>query len=192
MRNTMSTRTFASDGSSPDASVALLAMTDVESPGMSNRSASPVAWALLRPVLISAVVVSNAGVPGRPAVSFAGNVSLMNCQMSADTAPIDAVVALAWPGTPGLSTNANAMLSKYIPSLELHPSAMANRKHCCVQPIRMCSESGIPPGFEVTNGNPSSRKPSKSVKHCGSGLKRMKPGYCRSAQQVLPFDCTAG
>src|SRR5215831_18306744 len=101
MRNTRSTRTCASDGSSPDASVALAAMTTLESPGMSKRSELFVAGAVLRPVRIQAVVVSNAGVPGRPTVSFAGNVSFTNCQVSLDTAPIVAVVALAWPGTPG-------------------------------------------------------------------------------------------
>src|SRR6516225_918387 len=95
--------------------------------------------------------------------------------------------ALACPGTPGRSTNASEMLSKYIPSFELHPSEMANRKHCCVTPIRMCSESGMPPRLDVTSGKPSPENGSKSVKHCGSGLKMMNPGYCRLPHSFAPF-----
>jgi hypothetical protein len=80
---------------------------------MSKRSALPVAWAVFSPVRMSAVVVSNAAVPGRPAVSFAGNASLINCQMSVDTLPrLTVLEALACPGTPGWSTNATDTLSK--------------------------------------------------------------------------------
>jgi hypothetical protein len=80
---------------------------------MSKRSALPVAWALFKPVRIRPAVVSNAAVPGRPAVSFAGNVSLMNCQMSADSEPrLTELEALACPGIPGWSTNATDTLSK--------------------------------------------------------------------------------
>src|SRR4029077_233724 len=76
MRNTRSTRTDFRFGSSAPVTEALAATTYVESPGMSKRNALPVDWALLNPSRISAVVVSHAAVPGRPAVSFAGNVSL--------------------------------------------------------------------------------------------------------------------
>src|ERR1041385_6918735 len=102
-----------SDGSSGVLTDASAAETLVESPGMSNRSALPVACALLMPVLIRPVVVSNAAEPGRPAVSFAGDGSCVHCQMSPDTAPIvTALPALAWPGRPGLSMNAIVTLSK--------------------------------------------------------------------------------
>ncbi len=109
MRNTRSTRTVLSAGSSAVVTVALPAVTLVVSPGMSNRWSLPVAWARLRPVLMIAVVVSNAAVPGRPAVSFAGNVSFVNCQMSPATPPIEAVGP---PPPPPPSTNASVTLSK--------------------------------------------------------------------------------
>src|ERR1044072_5902975 len=112
MRNTRSTRTVASAGLSGDVTVALPAVTLVESPGMSNRRSLPVAWALLRPVLMSAVVVSNAAVPGR-VVAATGTASFVNCQMSPATPPIDtAEEALAWPGTPGWSANASVTLAQ--------------------------------------------------------------------------------
>src|ERR1043166_1802227 len=172
MRKTKSTRIVASAGLSGELTVALLAKTFVESPGMSKRNSSLVAWAVLRPDLISAVVVSNAAVPGSPAVSFAGNVSFVRCQMSPLMLPSDtADEALAWPGTPGWSTNGNETWSSSPPSLELHPSVMANRKHPCVWLKYNRPESGRPLGFEVRNGEPLSKTPSQSVKHCCSGLK---------------------
>jgi len=68
----------------------------LESPGMSNRSTLPVAWAMLMPVRIRPDVVSNAAVPGRPAVSFDGNVSFTKRQMSEATVPMEtALPALA-------------------------------------------------------------------------------------------------
>src|SRR5262245_5059956 len=84
------------------------------------------------------------------------------------------------------------MLSKYIPSFELHPSVMANRKHCSVTPIRMCSESGMPLGFDVTMGKPLPMNGSKSVKHCGAGLKMMNDGYWRLLHSLPPFVCVPG
>src|SRR5215471_6731074 len=193
MRNTKSQRTCASAGSSAVPTIASAAEITVESPGTSKRSALPVAWASFNPVRMSAVVVSNAAVPGRPAVSFAGNVSLMNCQMSADTEPRFTVdPAFACPGTPGLSTNATDTLSKYIPSFELQPSEMAKRKHCCVTPSSTWIESGTPVGLEVLSGKPSPANGSKSVKHCGSGLKMMKPGYWRLPHSFPPFNDTFG
>src|SRR5262249_53534036 len=102
-----------SDGSSGVVTDASAATTLDESPGTSNRNALPVACAVLMPVFTRPVVVSNAAEPGRPAVSFAGNVSFVNCQMSPATAPIvTALPALAWPGRPGLSINASVPLSK--------------------------------------------------------------------------------
>src|SRR6516225_6121962 len=113
MRKTRSTRTNASDGSSDVAIAAFAAAIELESPGMSKRAVLPVVCAVFKPVRIKPDVVSNAAVPGRPAVSFDGNVSFTNCQMSDDTEPIAAALpALAWPGEPGRSTYANATLSQ--------------------------------------------------------------------------------
>src|SRR5512134_2450686 len=197
MRNTRSTRTVASAGSSGALTVALPAIAMLESPGMSNRRALPVAWAMLMPVRIVPDVVSNAtaAVPafGRPAVSLDGNVSFTNRQISLETAPrFTAAPALAWPGTPCMSMNATVALSKYPPSFELHPSEIANRKHCCWWPRYMRSESGIPPARDVLSGTPLSAKPSRSVKHCGSGLNTMKPGNCSWPQHSAPFGWMPG
>src|ERR1051325_859633 len=113
MRKTKSTRIVASAGLSGELTVALLAKTFVESPGMSKRNSSLVAWAVLRPDLIRAVVGASGGVPGSPAVSFAGNVSFVHCQMSPLMLPSDtADEALAWPGTPGWATDATETVSK--------------------------------------------------------------------------------
>jgi hypothetical protein len=159
MRNTRSTLTFLRFGSSAVPKLASEANTYVESPGMSNLRAFPVAWALLMPSRIRADVVSNAAVPGSPAVSFAGNVSLTSGQPAPSTETVPRVTvepALDCPGTPGWSTKASEMLSKYIPLFELQPSEIPKRKHCCVTPISRWSESGIPLGFDVLSGKPLS------------------------------------
>jgi hypothetical protein len=73
----------------------------------------PVAWAVFKPVRIRPVVVSNAAVPGRPAVSFAGNVSLTSCQMSEATrAEAHRAAGTRLAGHAGRSTNATDTLSK--------------------------------------------------------------------------------
>src|SRR5262249_39206618 len=45
--------------------------------------------------------------------------------------------------------------------------------------------------FDVRNGMPLSRNPSKSVKHCASGLNTM-PGKFSWPQHVPPLLCAAG
>src|SRR5262245_19193370 len=116
MRNTRSTRTGFSAGSSGKETEALAATTTIESPGMSNRNLLPVTWAVLRPVLMYAVVVSNGTLDALlsgTAVSLAGNVSFTRLQVSTMTLPSDTLEpALACPGTPGRSMNANDRLSQ--------------------------------------------------------------------------------
>ena len=55
------------------------------SPGMEKRSVLPTVCETLMPVIRCAPQVSNAAVPGSPAVSFAGKASLIHCQMSTET-----------------------------------------------------------------------------------------------------------
>src|SRR5512143_3455036 len=78
MRKIMSTRV-----NSPGA---LGAAMYTESAGTSKRNRLVVVCAAFRPVRISADVVSNAAVPGRPGVSLNGNVSLKKSQMFTEMA----------------------------------------------------------------------------------------------------------
>jgi hypothetical protein len=50
----------------------------------------------------------------------------------------------------------------------------------------------MPPGFEVMIGTRLPANGSKSVKHCGSGLKMMKPGILRLAPDLGAVRLDAG